>query len=543
MAESISFGEIHLDVEPSRARQRPRPRPETPFRIVVLGDFSGRSNRAAAGGKRGAGPKPVLIDRDNLDEVVEKLGTRLTLPIGGASGAEVELRFRELDDFEPDRIYEQASLFRTLRETRRRLADPAEFENTAAGLGLIRGGAEDRPAAAESRAARGGPGGVESPEAAQTAPDPRVLSGANLLEDALEATVERTEPSGQHGGRARRREDDLSAFLRRIVAPYAVTSPHPKQEEVLARWDQAITEQMRAVLHHPDCQALEAAWRGLFLLTRRLETGTDLKIYLVDWTQEELAADLENCSDLRECRLAKALADPGGDWASEPGWGVFAGLYRFGATVEDAVSLARLAVVAGYLGAPFLAEAAPDVFGCESLAATPDPSDWRRPQDPEAAQSWDLLRGLPQATYLALAAPRFLLRLPYGKETVPTEEFPFEEVSLEGPSGPRHEDFLWGSPALACACMLGQNFSQHGWEMRAGQVRRLDGIPLYLYKHRGEAVQLPPAEAWLGERAAAAMLDYGVLPLLSVKNRDAAVLFDIRSLAKGDEPLAGAWGS
>jgi hypothetical protein len=39
------------------------------------------------------------------------------------------------------------------------------------------------------------------------------------------------------------------------------------------------------------------------------------------------------------------------------------------------------------------------------------------------------------------------------------------------------------------------------------------------------------------------MLEYGVLPLLTVKNRDAVVLFDLRSLAAGDVPLAGAWDS
>jgi type VI secretion system ImpC/EvpB family protein/type VI secretion system ImpB/VipA family protein len=540
MAESISFGEVHLDVDPSRAKDRPRPRSETPFRIVVLGDFSGRSNRAAAGAERGGGPKPILVDRDNLDEVVARLRPRLTLPTAGESGAKVELRFQELDDFEPDRVYARASLFRTLRETRARLADSSEFENVAAGLGLIRRGADDSPAAAGGEAGRGHPSRPSSEEP----PEPRILSGANLLEDALEATAERARPSGEAGGgRARGREDDLEAFLRRVVAPYAVASPHPKQEEVLARWDQAITQQMRAVMHHPDYQALEAAWRGLFLLTRRLETGTDLKVYLVDWTKEELAADLENCRDLRECLLAKALADPSGDWASDPSWGVFAGLYRFGATVEDVISLARLAVVAGYLGAPFVAEAAPAVFGSDSPAATPDPADWEAARDPEGVASWEALRALPQARHLALAAPRFLLRLPYGEETVPTEEFPFEEISLDEAAGPNHDDFLWGNPALACACMLGHNFTRNGWQMRAGQVRQLDGIPMFLYKHGGEARQLPAAEAWLSERAAEAMLEQGVLPLLSVKNRDMVVLFDLRSVAKGNEPLAGAWGS
>jgi type VI secretion system ImpC/EvpB family protein len=377
----------------------------------------------------------------------------------------------------------------------------------------------------------------------ETAPDARILSGANLLEDAHEATAERAQPAEKPAGGPRRaREDDLSAFLRGVVAPYAVAGPHPKQEQVLARWDQAIAEQMRAILHHPDFQALEAAWRGLFLLTRRLETGSELKIYLIDCSQQELAAEFERHDDPQHCCLAKTLADPGGEWAGDPGWGVLAGLYRFHATAEDALSLARLAVVASHLGAPLIAEAAPDVFGCDSLALTHDPSGWKRAYGPEVAEAWEVLRALPQSRYLALAAPRFLLRLPYGKETVPTEEFPFEEVSLEGASGPRHEELLWGNPALGCACMLGLNFTRHGWEMRPGQVRQLDGIPIYLYKQGGEARQLPPAEAWLGERAAAAMLKFGVMPLLSVKNRDAAVLFDLRSLAKDDGPLAGAWG-
>jgi type VI secretion system protein ImpC len=136
------------------------------------------------------------------------------------------------------------------------------------------------------------------------------------------------------------------------------------------------------------------------------------------------------------------------------------------------------------------------------------------------------------------------LRLPYGEETIPTEEFPFEEmpggedVSEKG-AGAGHDDFLWGNPAFAGAYLLGRAFTQSGWEMRPGQVRQLDGIPMYLYKQGRETRQLPGAEAWLGERAAEIMLDHGVLPLLSVKNRDAVVLFAFRSLAK----LAGPWAA
>jgi type VI secretion system protein ImpC len=549
MAKSISFGEVNLDVEAGRSPQPPKPQPETPFRIAVIGDFSGRANRAAAGGQQGSRPRPMLVDRDNLDEVMAKLGVRLSLRLAGEAGAQVELRFREIEDFEPDSIYSRAELFRTLRDARRRLADTSEFEKAAAELGLIRPGGEAGPesgagTAKESLAAKESSAGRESPAGGETpTPDVASLTGGSLLEGALEATVERTRAASGAGGiSSRRREDDLSEFLRRAVAPYAVADPHPKQGEVLSRWDQAINDQMRAVLHHPDYQALEAAWRGLHLLTRRLDTGAELKVYFIDCSKDELAEDLENCGDLRECRLAKALTDSQGDWAADPGWALFAGLFRFDAAVADTVLLARMAVVAGYLGAPFVSEAVPGVFGCRDLSATPDPANWKRPAA-EAAESWKALRAMPQSRHLALAAPRFLLRPPYGEETVPAEEFPFEEVSVEDSTNLRHEDFLWGNPAVAIALMLGENFSRHGWDMRPGAVRELDGVPMFLYKQNGEPRQLPCAEAWLGERAAEAMLDYGVLPLLARKDRDAVVLFDLRSLSKGDDALAGPWDS
>ena len=115
MAKSFSFGKVELVASTEAAPAPTAPDPGTPFRILVLGDFSGRGNRGVA--RAGARPsfKPVTIDRDNFDEVMARLGVELRLVLEGEHGARVALKFQELDDFHPDRIFAHAEVFHALR--------------------------------------------------------------------------------------------------------------------------------------------------------------------------------------------------------------------------------------------------------------------------------------------------------------------------------------------------------------------------------------------------------------------------------------------
>ena len=45
MAKPISFGELDFKIVASMDQTREKPDPQTPFRILILGDFSGRYNR------------------------------------------------------------------------------------------------------------------------------------------------------------------------------------------------------------------------------------------------------------------------------------------------------------------------------------------------------------------------------------------------------------------------------------------------------------------------------------------------------------------
>ncbi len=144
---------------------------------------------------------------------------------------------------------------------------------------------------------------------------------------------------------------------------------------------------------------------------------------------------------------------------------------------------------------------------------------------------------MPEASAIGLALPRFLLRLPYGKKTDPIESFDFEEM----PEAPSHEDYLWGNPAFACAALLAQSFSEYGWEMRPGAHAQIDGLPLHVYQRDGESELKPCAEALLTEDAAAHILENGLMPLVSLKERDSVRLVRFQSIAKPLRALAGGW--
>jgi type VI secretion system protein ImpC len=194
---------------------------------------------------------------------------------------------------------------------------------------------------------------------------------------------------------------------------------------------------------------------------------------------------------------------------------VIAGLYYF--SPEDEGTLLRLASLARSARAPLLAGLAPHVVGLTDAF-----SELRRAAD---------------ARWIGLALPRFLLRLPYGRDTHPLESFDFEEM----PDGMEHERYLWGHPAAACAYLLGETFSRHGWAMRPGEFNTIEDLPLHVYQADGESELKPCAEVLLTDEAAALLLERGFMPLVSIKGTDQVRIWRFQSVIGPLAPLAGRW--
>ena len=98
---------------------------DLPFVVGVLGDFSGQPAEQLP---RVRDRKLVEIDRDNFDQVLAGMKPRLAYRVantlsGDDTKLNVELHFKRLGDFEPDRVVEQIEPLRQLIEARRRLSD------------------------------------------------------------------------------------------------------------------------------------------------------------------------------------------------------------------------------------------------------------------------------------------------------------------------------------------------------------------------------------------------------------------------------------
>jgi type VI secretion system protein ImpC len=134
-----------------------------------------------------------------------------------------------------------------------------------------------------------------------------------------------------------------------------------------------------------------------------------------------------------------------------------------------------------------------------------------------------------------LALPRFLLRLPYGKDTNPVDGFDFEEM----PGEPVHAEYLWGNPAFACALALGQLFEQQGSLQPVPAFLRLSGMPLHTFHLDGETRTRPCTEVLLSDHDCQTLLAEGVLPLAAVKGSDSIAFPRMQSIADPSALLAG----
>jgi type VI secretion system protein ImpC len=513
MPKAFDFGGVNLrsDGGDSSGAQ---PSPETPFRIAILGDFSGRSNRGISDAETIGKRRAMLVDRDNFDELLSRLGAELQLVVGDDS---LQLRFSEIEDFHPDRIFEHLEAFGKLRDLRGRLQNPSTFQEAAEELGLHSPGANQDPRRTNISAA--------------VAPDITHLASASLLDEMIEQTESRASED-----RYRRKPDEVRAFAQRVAAEHVVSAPDARQPEILSVIDRGVGVLMRAVLHNRDFQALEAIWRATFLLVRQLETGSQLKVYLIDISRDELAADLKSTKDLRDSGMYRLLVEQSVETPGAEPWSIIVGNYSFGSASEDAEILSRMGQIAHCAGAPFVAGASATLLGISSIASASHHREWKAPRD--LSPHWAELRRRPEAESIGLALPRFLLRLPYGKKTSPLESFVFEEF----PEAPVHEDYLWGNPAFAVALTLAQSFSEAGWEMRPGTITEVGGLPLHVYEYGSPSESKPCAEVLLPEDAAERLLEAGLIPLVSFKDRDQVRVARFLSIADPLRELAGRWG-
>ena len=106
MARPDAFGRLDVHLTDGSSPIDPTPREDEPLRMLVMADFGGRT--------RPAGWGPVRVDRDGFDTLPARLNVTVRLPGLGPDG-DLTLPVAELDDFRPERLWQQVEAFDRLR--------------------------------------------------------------------------------------------------------------------------------------------------------------------------------------------------------------------------------------------------------------------------------------------------------------------------------------------------------------------------------------------------------------------------------------------
>ena len=300
----------------------------------------------------------------------------------------------------------------------------------------------------------------------------------------------------------------------------------------IADIDALLSEQMNEVMHASEFQQLEASWRGLKYLVDQTETGSGMKVHMLNVTKKELVRDCKSASEFDQTALFKKIYEEEyGTFGGAP-YGMLIGDYEFSRAPEDIYLLEEVSHVAAAAHAPFISAASPELFGWDSFTDMSGPRDLSKIFDTVEYAKWKSFRNSEDSRYVGLTCPHVLGRLPYGPETQPVEEFNF----VESTDGRDHNKNLWMNAAYALGARVTDAFAQYGWCVAIRGVEGgglVDGLPTHTFQtDDGEVALKCPTEIAITDRREKELSDLGFIPLVHCKGTDYAAFFGTQSANK-----------
>jgi type VI secretion system protein ImpC len=316
-------------------------------------------------------------------------------------------------------------------------------------------------------------------------------------------------------------------------------------ESLIAHIDQKLTDQVNQIMHHPDFQSLESAWRGLHYMVNNTETDESLKIKVMSISKKELHKNLRKFKGTAwdQSPVFKQMYEQEyGQFGGEP-FGCVVGDYYFDHGPQDVEALGEMSKICAAMHSPFISAVSPNTMQFDSWGELSNPRDLTKIfQTPEYA-AWRSLRESEDSRYIGLAMPRFLARQPYGARTDPVEEFDFEEDT----EGADSSKYAWANSAYAMGVNINRAFKLYGWCSRIRGIESggaVEDLPTHTFPTDDGGVDMKcPTEIAISDRREAELAKNGFMPLIHKKNSDFAAFIGAQSLqkpAKYEDPDATA---
>ena len=361
----------------------------------------------------------------------------------------------------------------------------------------------------------------------QGAAGTQTLEGGSLLDEIL---AETKMTPGDEGYEVAKR--GVQAFIAELIAPKREGEKVDKAfvDALIAEIDMKLSRQIDEIIHHPTFQKLESAWRGLKFVIDRCDFRENIKVELLNCSKEDLLADFEDAPEVPKSGLYKLVySREYGQFGGKPVGAIVAN-YEFGPGPQDIALLQKCASVATMSHAPFLAAAGAQFFGLKDFNNLPNLKDLKSLFEGPQYTKWQSFRESEDARYVGLTLPRFLLRLPFGANTVPVKAFNYEEDVVG-----KHDAYCWGNAAYALATRIADSFAKYRWcpniiGPQAGGT--VENLPLHQYEAMGEIQTKIPTEIMLTERREYELSEEGFIGLTFRKDSDNACFFSANSCQK-----------
>jgi type VI secretion system protein ImpC len=335
--------------------------------------------------------------------------------------------------------------------------------------------------------------------------------------------------------RANRITQAVQTLAQQALADSAIIGDDVFQtvDAMRAALDRKLSEQMNAIIHHPDFQKLESAWRGLNYLVMNTSTGKDMKIRVMNASKDEVRKMFRSYPGAawdQSPLFKKIYESEFGQLGGQP-YGAFICDYYFDHSAPDIDVLKGLSKIGAASHAPFIAASAPTLFGMESWQELSNPRDLGKLFDATDYAAWTSFRESDDARYMALTMPRFLGRQTYGAKTEPVDAFDFEE-DMAG----NHDNHLWLNAAYAMGTRITEAFATWGWCTRIRGVESggtVEGLPTAMFPTDDGGVDMKcPTEIAISDRREAELSGAGFMALIHRKNTDQATFIGGQTLHK-----------
>ncbi len=303
-------------------------------------------------------------------------------------------------------------------------------------------------------------------------------------------------------------------------------------ESMIAELDKKLSAQMNLILHHPEFQKLESAWRGLHYLVSNTETDSRLKIRVMNISKDEIAKSIRKFKGAawdQNPLFKKLYEDEFGSPGGEP-FGALVADFYFSHLPKDVEILKGMGQICAASHCPMISAVDPSLMNMDSWQELANPRDLTKIfQTPEYA-AWRSLRQSDDSRYLALTMPRVLSRLPYGAKTTPVEGFAFEEETGAGDNSA----YTWMNAAYAMGANINRAFKKYGWCASIRGVESggaVESLPCHTFPTDDGGVAMKcPTEIAITDRREAELSQNGMLPLCHWKNTDYAVFLGGQTL-------------